>query len=189
MCISSTLNLCCLPLYLPSIWLWLHLLYVHMAHVCMWAPLMHRYKWGNVKISQQHTAQVLMPNSICASYSCMVTSRQPAMSTCFVIARGRRFAERHRRLLNTYVRRSPGLLEGSMAPLLRAAKLIEFDNKRVRDTLCLLGVTGSLRLFLPCLALPCLVLLVLSQRPGVWWMCAPCARLAQPSCVAVPAYC
>jgi len=41
-----------------------------------------------------------------------------------------RFAERHRRLLNAYVRRSPALLESSMAPLLRAAKLIEFDNKR-----------------------------------------------------------
>jgi E3 ubiquitin-protein ligase HUWE1 len=43
-----------------------------------------------------------------------------------------RFVERHRRLLNAYVRRSPALLESSMAPLLRCPKLIEFDNKKVR---------------------------------------------------------
>ncbi|KAL6759433.1 hypothetical protein V8C86DRAFT_3013524 [Haematococcus lacustris] len=41
-----------------------------------------------------------------------------------------RFAEKHRRLLNAYVRRTPALLESSLAPLLRAPRLIEFDNKR-----------------------------------------------------------
>eukprot|EP00955_Chlamydomonas_euryale_P048988 354145-Chlamydomonas_euryale.AAC.1 len=40
------------------------------------------------------------------------------------------FAERHARLLNAYVRRSHALLEGSLAPLMRLHKLIDFDNKR-----------------------------------------------------------
>ena len=41
-----------------------------------------------------------------------------------------RFGERHRRLLNAYLRRNPALLETSLAPLVRAPKLIDFDNKR-----------------------------------------------------------
>ncbi len=43
-----------------------------------------------------------------------------------------RFAERHKRLLNAYVHRTPSLLESSFASLLRAPKLLDFDNKRVR---------------------------------------------------------
>ena len=42
-----------------------------------------------------------------------------------------RFVEHHSRLLNAYVRRSPALLEGSLAPLMRVHKLIDFDNKRL----------------------------------------------------------
>lgn len=42
-----------------------------------------------------------------------------------------RFVERHSRLLNAYIRRSHALLEGSLAPLLRVHKLIDFDNKRM----------------------------------------------------------
>jgi hypothetical protein len=41
-----------------------------------------------------------------------------------------KFAERHRRLLNAYIRRNTNLLESSLAPLLRVPKLIDFDNKR-----------------------------------------------------------
>ena len=41
-----------------------------------------------------------------------------------------RFAEKHRRLLNALLRQHPNLLEGSLAPLLRVARLIDFDNKR-----------------------------------------------------------
>jgi E3 ubiquitin-protein ligase HUWE1 len=41
-----------------------------------------------------------------------------------------RFSEQHRRLLNTLVQQNPNLLEGSLAPLLRTPRLIEFDNKR-----------------------------------------------------------
>lgn len=41
-----------------------------------------------------------------------------------------RFAEQHRRLLNAYVRHTPSLLEGSLRLLLKAPRLIDFDNKR-----------------------------------------------------------
>ena len=42
-----------------------------------------------------------------------------------------RFVERHSRLLNAYNRRAPSLLEGSLAPLMRVHRLIDFDNKRL----------------------------------------------------------
>ncbi|XP_021641769.2 E3 ubiquitin-protein ligase UPL1 isoform X2 [Hevea brasiliensis] len=41
-----------------------------------------------------------------------------------------RFAEKHRRLLNTFIRQNPGLLEKSLYLMLKAPKLIDFDNKR-----------------------------------------------------------
>ncbi|KAK9821448.1 hypothetical protein WJX81_000342 [Elliptochloris bilobata] len=41
-----------------------------------------------------------------------------------------RFAERHRRLLNALLRQNAALLDRSLAPLLRAPRLIDFDNKR-----------------------------------------------------------
>jgi E3 ubiquitin-protein ligase HUWE1 len=41
-----------------------------------------------------------------------------------------RFAERHRRLVNALVHHKPQLLQTSLALLLRAPKLLDFDNKR-----------------------------------------------------------
>ncbi|KAL0033594.1 hypothetical protein WJX79_006288 [Trebouxia sp. C0005] len=41
-----------------------------------------------------------------------------------------RFAEKHRRLLNTLLRQNASLLQGSLQPLLKVPRLIEFDNKR-----------------------------------------------------------
>ncbi|XP_022716730.1 E3 ubiquitin-protein ligase UPL1-like isoform X2 [Durio zibethinus] len=41
-----------------------------------------------------------------------------------------RFAEKHRRLLNAFVRQNPGLLEKSLSMLLKVPRLIDFDNKR-----------------------------------------------------------
>ncbi|CAL0324794.1 unnamed protein product [Lupinus luteus] len=41
-----------------------------------------------------------------------------------------RFAEKHRRLSNAFIRQSPGLLEKSLSMLLKAPRLIDFDNKR-----------------------------------------------------------
>ncbi|XP_065862675.1 E3 ubiquitin-protein ligase UPL1-like isoform X2 [Euphorbia lathyris] len=41
-----------------------------------------------------------------------------------------KFAEKHRRLLNTFIRQNPGLLETSLSMMLKAPRLIEFDNKR-----------------------------------------------------------
>ncbi|KAK9673731.1 hypothetical protein RND81_12G185600 [Saponaria officinalis] len=40
------------------------------------------------------------------------------------------FMDKHRRLLNAFVRQSPGLLEKSLSMLLKAPRLIDFDNKR-----------------------------------------------------------
>ncbi|KAL3503633.1 hypothetical protein ACH5RR_038082, partial [Cinchona calisaya] len=41
-----------------------------------------------------------------------------------------RFVEKHRRLLNAFVRQNPNLLEKSFSVLLKAPRLIDFDNKR-----------------------------------------------------------
>ncbi|XP_043690385.1 E3 ubiquitin-protein ligase UPL1-like isoform X2 [Telopea speciosissima] len=41
-----------------------------------------------------------------------------------------RFAEKHRRLLNAFIRQNPGLLEKSLSMMLKASRLIDFDNKR-----------------------------------------------------------
>lgn len=41
-----------------------------------------------------------------------------------------RFAEKHRRLLNAFIRQNPGLLEKSLSMMLKAPRLIDFDNKR-----------------------------------------------------------
>lgn len=41
-----------------------------------------------------------------------------------------RFAEKHRRLLNAFIRQNPGLLEKSLSMMLKAPRFIDFDNKR-----------------------------------------------------------
>ncbi|KAG5154879.1 hypothetical protein AAZX31_05G122700 [Glycine max] len=41
-----------------------------------------------------------------------------------------RFAEKHRRLSNAFIRQNPGLLEKSLSMMLKAPRLIDFDNKR-----------------------------------------------------------
>ena len=41
-----------------------------------------------------------------------------------------RFADKHRRLLNAFIRQNPGLLEKSLSLLLKTPRLIDFDNKR-----------------------------------------------------------
>lgn len=40
-----------------------------------------------------------------------------------------RFVDKHRRLLNAYVRQNPSVLDGSLKYLVRNPKLLEFDNK------------------------------------------------------------
>ena len=52
------------------------------------------------------------------------------------LPRLRRFMEKHRVLLNVLLRRSPELLQGSLAPLLRAPRFIDFDNKRAFFRAC-----------------------------------------------------
>ncbi|XP_057852533.2 E3 ubiquitin-protein ligase UPL1 isoform X1 [Cryptomeria japonica] len=41
-----------------------------------------------------------------------------------------KFADKHRRLLNAFVRQHPGLLEKSLSLMLKTPRLIDFDNKR-----------------------------------------------------------
>jgi E3 ubiquitin-protein ligase HUWE1 len=41
-----------------------------------------------------------------------------------------RFADKHRRLLNAFIRQNPGLVEKSLSMMLSAPRLIDFDNKR-----------------------------------------------------------
>ena len=41
-----------------------------------------------------------------------------------------KFSEKHRRLLNAFIRQNPGLLETSLSMMLKAPRLIDFDNKR-----------------------------------------------------------
>lgn len=41
-----------------------------------------------------------------------------------------RFADKHRRMLNAFVRQNPALLEKSLSLLLKVPRLIDFDNKR-----------------------------------------------------------
>ncbi|XP_031403999.1 E3 ubiquitin-protein ligase UPL1-like isoform X2 [Punica granatum] len=41
-----------------------------------------------------------------------------------------KFAEKHRRLLNAFIRQNPGLLENSLSMMLKAPRLVDFDNKR-----------------------------------------------------------
>ncbi|KAF8060412.1 hypothetical protein N665_1217s0015 [Sinapis alba] len=41
-----------------------------------------------------------------------------------------KFAEKHKRLLNSFVRQNPSLLEKSLSMMLKAPRLIDFDNKK-----------------------------------------------------------
>ncbi|XP_010520834.1 PREDICTED: E3 ubiquitin-protein ligase UPL2-like [Tarenaya hassleriana] len=41
-----------------------------------------------------------------------------------------KFSEKHRRLLNAFIRQNPGLLEKSFALMLKVPRFVEFDNKR-----------------------------------------------------------
>ncbi|XP_057982343.1 E3 ubiquitin-protein ligase UPL1-like isoform X2 [Malania oleifera] len=62
-----------------------------------------------------------------------------------------RFSEKHRRLLNAFIRQNPGLLEKSLSMMLKAPRLIDFDNKRAyfRSRIRLQheqNITGPLRI-------------------------------------------
>ncbi|KAL4335645.1 hypothetical protein GQ457_07G020800 [Hibiscus cannabinus] len=41
-----------------------------------------------------------------------------------------KFSERHRKLLNTFIRQNPGLLEKSFSLMLKVPRFVDFDNKR-----------------------------------------------------------
>lgn len=60
-----------------------------------------------------------------ASVSDLTQQRRAEAGMTFV-----KFAEKHRRLLNAFVRQNPGLLEKSLSLMHKTPRLIDFDNKR-----------------------------------------------------------
>ncbi|CAL5213878.1 unnamed protein product [Lathyrus oleraceus] len=56
---------------------------------------------------------------------CGDSQRKPDGAVTFT-----RFAEKHRRLANAFIRQNPSLLEKSLSMMLKAPRLIDFDNKR-----------------------------------------------------------
>lgn len=88
---------------------------------------------ANHSIMQQDQANItarevkeFAGSSAASSIKCGVDSqRRLDGSVTFV-----RFAEKHRRLLNAFIRQNPGLLEKSLLLMLKAPRLIDFDNKR-----------------------------------------------------------
>lgn len=41
------------------------------------------------------------------------------------------FVDKHRTVLNAFIRQTPNLLDGSLKPMLKVPRLIDFDNKRL----------------------------------------------------------
>ncbi|XP_075495888.1 E3 ubiquitin-protein ligase UPL1-like [Primulina tabacum] len=64
-------------------------------------------------------------SSVPSSAKCVDPCRRLDGSVTFA-----RFAEKHRRLLNAFIRQNPALLEKSLCMMLKASRLIDFDNKR-----------------------------------------------------------
>ncbi|XP_073159024.1 E3 ubiquitin-protein ligase UPL1-like [Henckelia pumila] len=64
-------------------------------------------------------------SSVPSSAKCVDPCRKLDGSVTFA-----RFAEKHRRLLNAFIRQNPALLEKSLCMMLKAPRLIDFDNKR-----------------------------------------------------------
>lgn len=88
---------------------------------------------ANISIMQQDNANVTAREvkesaggSASLTISCS-TDSQRRLDGSVTFAR---FAEKHRRLLNTFIRQNPGLLEKSLSMMLKAPRLIDFDNKR-----------------------------------------------------------
>lgn len=102
-----------------------------------------------------------------------------------------RFAERHRRLVNALVHHKPQLLQTSLALLLRAPKLLDFDNVGLAELLfcggllvrvCRSGVSACRA---ACLAQPRLALLqpsaqTLLVRPPTLFHAAEASLLPHP---------
>ena len=72
----------------------------------------------------QSTAQQI--ELLCGHFGSCSAACQQAHNMCCPS----RFAERHRQLVNMLLRHNASLLQGSLAPLLRVPRLIDFDNKR-----------------------------------------------------------
>ncbi|BFG33550.1 hypothetical protein CerSpe_198240 [Prunus speciosa] len=90
---------------------------------------------ANLSVTQQDNANVTAREvkesagnsdpSTAKCHSCGDSQRKLDGAVTFT-----RFAEKHRRLLNAFIRQNPGLLEKSLTMMLEAPRLIDFDNKR-----------------------------------------------------------
>nr|GEW74196.1 E3 ubiquitin-protein ligase UPL1-like [Tanacetum cinerariifolium] len=80
----------------------------------------------------QENRSLLQQDNVCATESKIkqsITSSSQSQTTEGTVT-FTRFAEKHRRLLNAFVRQDPVLLEKSLSMLLKVPKLMDFDNKR-----------------------------------------------------------
>ncbi|GKB66443.1 E3 ubiquitin protein ligase UPL1-like protein isoform X1 [Tanacetum coccineum] len=94
----------------------------------------------------QENRSLLQQNNACVTESKIkqsITSSSQSQTTQGTVTFPN-FTEKHSRLLNAFVRQDPGLLEKSLSKLLKAHKLMDFDNKRViLDKGSLLFTTGG----------------------------------------------
>ncbi|CAA3019978.1 E3 ubiquitin- ligase UPL1-like [Olea europaea subsp. europaea] len=94
--------------------------------------LCEKLQANNQTVQQDHSSMTAREVKECAG------SSVPLYTKCGIDSYRRfdgsvtfaRFAEKHRRLLNAFVRQNPGLLEKSLSMMLKAPRLIDFDNKK-----------------------------------------------------------
>ncbi|XP_010542518.1 PREDICTED: E3 ubiquitin-protein ligase UPL1-like isoform X2 [Tarenaya hassleriana] len=87
----------------------------------------------NLSILQQDHANVTageVKEAAHGSYSVNSTSVLDSQKKLDGSVTFAKFAEKHRRLLNAFVRQNPSLLEKSLSMMLKAPRLIDFDNKK-----------------------------------------------------------
>lgn len=94
--------------------------------------LCEKFQPNNLIVQQDHanaTAREVKESTSSSELS-STKSYQEAQRRVDGTSKFTRFAEKHRRLLNAFVRQNPSLLEKSLSMLLKVPRLIDFDNKR-----------------------------------------------------------
>ncbi|KAJ4982419.1 hypothetical protein NE237_033256 [Protea cynaroides] len=79
----------------------------------------------NANVTAREVKESAGSSSAVSTKNGVAAQRRPDGAVTFT-----RFTEKHRRLLNAFVRQNPGLLEKSLSMMLKAPRLIDFDNKR-----------------------------------------------------------
>lgn len=95
--------------------------------------LCERLQPNNSLTQQDHPADVtsgeVRESGSCSALSTPICTAEPHIKLDGAVTFSK-FAEKHRQLLNAFIRQNPSLLEKSLSIMLKAPKLIEFDNKR-----------------------------------------------------------